>query len=617
LETRLAPAVTVSVLGGVLTAQADAGFNTVTVDHFNLFGRGFADINGQFFADSSYSSIRINGGAGGTVTNIHANVKPVTVFGAAHNDVDNLGDATNHLQGIQATVLLENEPSFSTVNINDQGDTAARTVFVSTVARARETSLGQVTGLGAAAIRWDYADTSAVNLRLGTGASTVDVLGTGVTTNVFNSASATINVGSNGSVAGIQGALNLENEPSFDTVNIHDQNDAATRTVFVSTIARAGDSSLGAVSGLGAAQITWDYADTSAVNLNLGRGASTVDVLGTGVTTNIFNSAAATINVGSGGSVAGIQGALHLENEPSFDTVNINDQADTTARTVTLSTILRVRDSSLGQVTGLGAAAITWDYADTSAVNLNLGSGASTVNVLGTGVTTNIFNTAFATINVGSGGSVAGIQGALHLENEPSFDAVNINDQADAVTRTVTLSTVARAGDSSLGQVTGLGAAAITWDYADTTAVNLNLGSGASTVNVLGTGVTTNIFNSARATINVGNGGSVQGILGILHLENEPSFDAVNIFDQSDPFSRTAALSAVARLGDSSLAQLSGLAPAAITWDLLDTSSAHIFTNRHSSVSNPGQLPVTVTPLPLPFPLPLPLPVTVIGRLLQ
>jgi hypothetical protein len=40
LESRFAPAVTVSVLGGVLTAQCDSGFNTVTVDHFNFFRGG-------------------------------------------------------------------------------------------------------------------------------------------------------------------------------------------------------------------------------------------------------------------------------------------------------------------------------------------------------------------------------------------------------------------------------------------------------------------------------------------------------------------------------------------------------------------------------------------------
>jgi hypothetical protein len=96
-------------------------------------------------------------------------------------------------------------------------------VTLSTVARAGDTSLGQVTGLGAANIDWDYHDTSAVNLRLGTGAGQVFVLGTGTTTNIFSNANATINVGNNSSTAGIQGALNLKNALGKDAVNINSQ----------------------------------------------------------------------------------------------------------------------------------------------------------------------------------------------------------------------------------------------------------------------------------------------------------------------------------------------------------------------------------------------------------
>jgi hypothetical protein len=284
LETRYAPAVNVSVIGGVLTAQCDSSFNSVTVDHdINLIARAsYAVINGQYFNDSSYSSIQVNGGAGGTVTNIRANVRPVTVFGDALNDVDNVGDTTNHVQGIRATVLLENEPSYSTVNVYDQGDTAARTVTLSTVQRQGDTSLGQVTGLGAAAIQWDYYDTTAVNLNLGAGASTVNVLGTGVTTNIFNNGYATINIG-NGTIAGIQGALNLENEPSYDRVNIYAQNqyfpiDNGIEGYYLNTISRAGDSSLVAFNSnqLGCAQITWDTADTTAVYLSTYYGSSQI-----------------------------------------------------------------------------------------------------------------------------------------------------------------------------------------------------------------------------------------------------------------------------------------------------------------------------------------------------
>jgi hypothetical protein len=407
--------------------------------------------------------------------------------------------------------------------------------------------------VGGAPITWDYQDTLLVDLGLGTGASTVNVLGTGVNTTIFNRAAATINVGSSGatvlgSVADIQGQLNLENESgALDTVNINSQNDAGGQNVLLDTATRpGGETSLGFVQGLvGGALITYDYADTSAVNLNLGTGVSIVTVLSTGVTTNIVNSADATIDVGNGGSVAGIQGALHLENPPAFDTILINSQNDSAAQNVTLSTIVVPGNDALGAVDGLvGGAEITWEYRDTHTVDLNLGTGASVVTVLGTEAptTTNIFNSANATIFVGGDttGSAAGIQGALNLENERAFDTITINSQNDFATQTVTLNTITQPGDSSLlGSIDGLvGGGQITYDYSDTLAVTLNLGVGATTVNVLGTGVNTNIFNSSNATINVGsngfNVGSLAGIQGALLLENEPDFDTIVIDDSAN-----------------------------------------------------------------------------------
>jgi hypothetical protein len=581
LECRLTPTVSLSIVNGVLTAQCDSAANTVTVDHVVQAGKGFADINGHFFADAKYSSIQVIGGAGGTVTNIHGNVKPLTVLGDSAKDVVNLGDATNHVQGIQGTVRLEDEHGFSSVvNINDQGDSAVRTVTLSTVPRTGDTSLGQVLGLGAAAIQWDYHDTHAVNLKLGTGAKQVNVNGTGVTTNVFNSAAATINVGSNGSVAGIQGALTLENlAGALDTVNINSQKDTAR--VLLDTQA-GGDSSLGLGSFIlqgVSADIFWDNADTSAVNVH--EGSTSVFVAKTGVTTNILSNASATIDVGFG-SLAGIQGALNVENETGTtkDVVIIDDQNDTNLRTATVSTITRSGDSSLGAVNGLGAAQITWDYADTGFAQLFFGHGTGTVNVLGTGTTTDIFNNGNATINVGTTsptvpGSAALIQGDLNLSNGfGTVDTVNIDGRNDAAPQTVAVSTIApSAGNDPLGAVDGLlGGARITWDYLGTSSVTLQLGAGASTVNVLGTGVPTTIFNSAAAGINVGSGGSVAGIQGDLHLENEAGAqDVVTILDQNDTALRTVTVSTIARTGDTSLGALNGLGNAPITWDYNDT----------------------------------------------
>jgi hypothetical protein len=462
--------------------------DTVTVDHTTVNGRGKVSINGDLYDDSTDDYIVINGGAGGTVTNILANVKPVTVLGHSNKDIDNLGDGS--LQNIKAEVWLENPPSASTVNIYDNRDSMARTPTLSSVTRYGQ-SFGKVTGLSDAAIWWKSADTQAVNLWLGSGASRVNVLGTGASTTILNSAAATIYVG-DGSVAGIWGSLTLANPysgfnySSLDTVVIMDGGDTASHTVTLSTFARRDGATLGAVTGLGAAQIAWVNGETREVTLSLGSGDATVNVLGTGVPTTLYNNGDATINVGNNGHVYGIQGALLLENYSSHDTVNINDQNDTAPpHTVTLSTLSAGGIAYEGTVTGLGASQITWAcWGHTSAVNLYLGAGDATVNVWGTGCTTNIFNYGDATINIGNG-TLAAIQGALHLATVPTYhrvpiglgyfeepefhyETINIHDENDFVYRNV-----GHTMNGSQETLTGLPCAPITFDTLDTAAVFL------------------------------------------------------------------------------------------------------------------------------------------------
>jgi hypothetical protein len=372
--------------------------------------------------------------------------------------------------------------------------------------------------------------------------------GPGFSTTVFvNATAATVNVGNAGSLAGIQGFLDRENEPDVSTINLNGQNDTATQTATFHTIFRGSDAPLGAVDGIAPGQIVWDTFDVNAVNVNLGSGTSTVNVQSTNydstftpIPLNIFNSGPATINIGSNGSLRHILGPVNLENESGSDTVNINGQNDSATQTATLSTVTRTGDFSLGALTGVSPARITWDYMDTTAVNVNLGSGTSTVNVQGTGVTTNVFNSGPATVNVGNANSLAGILGQLNLESESSHDTVNINGQNDSGNLTATLSTVTRSGDTSLGSLSGLAPAQITWDYLDTTSVTINAGNGNDIFAIEGTGVPT--------TINAGTGVNIfrvsptaellANIAGALTLHGTGA-DTLEFFDQNNLNSET------------------------------------------------------------------------------
>jgi hypothetical protein len=415
----------------------------------------------------------------------------------------------------------------------------------------------------------------------GAGNNTVNILDTSahVAINVNGGGSDVVNLGNAGSVQGILGAVAVENPPDLTTLNINDSADQAARTVTLSTFTPFIDSPWGTITGLAPAAISYEYADTSSVHLTTGHGPNTVNVLATGVPTYLNSGGGSgTVNAGNGGSVQGILGALYVENTPSFNTLNVVDSTDPAARAVTLNTITPGFDPvPWGSITGLAPAAISYEYADTSSVHLITGHGADTVNVLATGTLTNINSGGGAdTVNVGNGGSVQGILGALYVENSPSFNSLNVDDSADLAARVVTLSNITPWFDAvPWGSITGLAPAAISYEYSDTTSVHLTTGHGADTVNVLATGVATYLnSNGGSDTVNVGNGGSVQGILGALYVENPPSFTTLNINDSADFAVRHCTLSTITPGFDPvPWGSITGLAPAAINFEWADVHS--------------------------------------------
>jgi hypothetical protein len=85
----------------------------------------------------------------------------------------------------------------------------------------------------------------------------------------------------------------------------------------------------------------------------------------------------------------------------------------------------------------------------------------------------------------------------------------------------------------------------------------------------------TNINSGGGAdTVSVGNGGSVQGILGALYVENSPSFNSLNVDDSADLAARVVTLSTIAPWFDAvPWGSITGLAPAAINFEWADVQS--------------------------------------------
>jgi hypothetical protein len=330
--------------------------------------------------------------------------------------------------------------------------------------------------------------------------------------------------------------------------------------------------------------------------VNTASGSNTVNILDTSahIAINVNDGGHDTVNVGNAGGVQGILAPLNI-NGLFYSTLNVNDAADTTARTVTLATITGGDGLAWGTITGLAPAAINYAYDDISSVSLTTGSGGDTVNVLATGTNFDGMITNLSShggsdvVNVGNAGSLQSIRGPLNINNPPSYTTLNVNDAADTTARTVTLATITGGDGLPWGTITGLTfAAPINYEYRDISSVSLTTGSGDDTVNVQATGsnmhvggVITNLSSSGgHDTVNVGNNGSVQGIRGDLYVENPPWYTTLNINDSADTTAREATLSSFVNPNDSEnnrhlWGTITGLAPASINfeWEDLDLTS--------------------------------------------
>ena len=83
---------------------------------------------------------------------------------------------------------------------------------------------------------------------------------------------------------------------------------------------------------------------------------------------------------GASNGAQSVLGDITLQNPPNHNSITVNDAANTVGRTATLDDV-DVRRRSLGWLTGLAPATISWKYNDTDAVNITHGSGSDTLTV--------------------------------------------------------------------------------------------------------------------------------------------------------------------------------------------------------------------------------------------
>lgn len=471
----------VTITATSITGLAPAAINWVQNDIRSLTIRGGNGLNTYRVENTPNNGVAggvattLIGGTGIDTMNVLRTNGRLAINGNGNIDVVNLGNAGS-LAEVYGAIDVSNPPTggYTALTVDASAFTG------SYIATLTDSSLT----FGGPMITFRQVDLRALTIRGGRGASTYNVLNTpqsgfsgGVTTTLIggpavdtvnirrttgvintNTGGGTdlVNLGENGSMAGILGSMTLSNAAGSQTlVNLFDQNRTGARTVTLDNYTT--DAEYARITGLTGATIYTRCVDTSLVQIFNGSGAVTTNVLSTcaGLGMNVTgNGAGHVVNLGNAGSVQGIRGAVSLSNTGGRTEVNVNNGNDTANREAVIDRYLS--GTEFVRLTGLAPAPIYSAAGQTGMFTVNGGQGHDTYHVLGTysGVSTVLRggggDDQFA---VSDGALLDGIQGYLSLNGEAGTNFATINDGQQSAGRSYLWSgdTLQRDGMDSIG----------------------------------------------------------------------------------------------------------------------------------------------------------------------
>jgi len=180
--------------------------------------------------------------------------------------------------------------------------------------------------------------------------------------------------------------------------------------------------------------------------------------------------------------------------------VNVDDHADTHARTVTVFNEA-INLGFLGTlppvefIQGLAPGTLAFLDSGTNQVNIDTGTRGNTVNILSTGISTSLVSHGSDAVNIGfTASSVQGILGALSISNVGGQDSLNIDDHLDKGAQKATLS---KSSTPGYGSLTCLAPATIKYQYAGTKKLTIETNT-KSTVNVVSDGGVNTFVNGKK-----------------------------------------------------------------------------------------------------------------------
>jgi hypothetical protein len=434
------------VLGSQLLGGTASGGDTYTI---------YADAGGPWLLKT---------GAGGDTVNVDDVFDDLTVDGNGSSNTVTVGDL-GLVSGIQAAVSVQNEGSgLTALTVDDSSDPNNHTATPVTI------SSTSITGLAPNPISYGQTSLSALNIDVGfnnpqylNGApptqSTFDIVSTPNENQPFLATTTTLTSGGSDSVTlgdashnmqGIQGFVYVTDLVDFTSVTMDDAGDTQQHTNVSLTSGSSGDGpTYEEVTGLAPAVIeldagsvvgttilggtatggnTYDVYDTQAGPwvIRTGAGGDAVNVHDTSQGLTVDGQGANNaVNVGDGGQVGGVRGAVAVQNEASgLTALTVDDSRDPTAQTVT------IQSNAIYGINGFTDPTTTGPWLSYSGLSsLTFNGGTPSVNGVPTGAGNAFFVQGTApmingtTLNTGggtagvtvsdAGGTLNGIQGAL------------------------------------------------------------------------------------------------------------------------------------------------------------------------------------------------------------
>ncbi|HQY87744.1 MAG TPA: matrixin family metalloprotease [Tepidisphaeraceae bacterium] len=320
-------------IGGYTYAYGGNGSDSIFVyDDNNTFTDTYewdsVDLTRQFFGGAYYGVdielMLLVAGSGVNTVNIPStySATALALNNAGGQDIVNIGNATNGVQSIASTVYIENNPSFTTLNINDSANLAARSAYI----EFSGTQWEYLYGLSPGTIYFDRSDIASVNITTGSAVDSL-VVDANSETLVLNSAGGEdfVQLGDSDFFFGdgmdrMTGDITVNNSPSFTHLILSDSYGTTGRNATWSL-----NGNYTVVSGLQAfGTISYNNSDIRSVDIY---GSSLADIYN-------FNhvSETTTVNTAGGSDDLNINstdagGLITVNTGSGDDTLRINEDA--------------------------------------------------------------------------------------------------------------------------------------------------------------------------------------------------------------------------------------------------------------------------------------------------